>query len=249
MPAMATIVSVPYYMGDRLEGLEVPEPHIELVPKLPDDSPQARMAALNRALATTVATVPDPVLYAGDCVAILGVIAGLQRRNLAPVLLFYDAHGDFNTWETTPSGFIGGMPLAMATGRGEMTIVEGAGMTLLDDADALLVDGRDLDPDEQVLLEVSAVRKVAVGDVLETIPPDRPLYVHVDVDVVDPADLPAINYPAPDGPSLDAVAESVASLAATGRVVAFSVSTWNPSLAGADRAAAATLEIARPFLD
>ena len=245
---MATVVSVPYYMGTKVDGLAVPEPHIELVPKLPDSSEQDRMAAINAALATTVATVPKPVVYSGDCVAIVGVLAGLQRLDLDPVLVFYDAHGDFNTWETTPSGFIGGMPLAMVTGRGEMTIVDGAGMSLLDDADAVLVDGRDLDPDEAVLLDTSGVRRIAVDQVLNAIPADRPLYVHVDVDVVDPSDLPAINYPAPDGPSLAAVVASVTRLAETGRVVAFSVSTWNPALDGADVAAAATLEIASPFL-
>ena len=245
---MATVISVPYYMGDRLEGLDVPKPHIELAPRLPDRSQQQRMAELYAALSTTIASVPDPVVYAGDCVSILGVIAGLQRRDLDPVLVFYDAHGDFNTWDTTPSRFIGGMPLAMATGHGEMTIVEGAGMQVLDDEDAILVDGRDLDPDEALLLEASGVRRVPVSDASEVIPDDRPLYVHVDVDVVDPSDLPAINYPAPDGPSLDDVAASVSSLAATGRVVAFSVSSWNPTLEGADVAAAATLQIASPFL-
>lgn len=245
---MVTHVSVPYYMGEYLPNLEVPAPYEELRPDLPDGTPQERMAVLNAALADLVAGTDGPMIYAGDCVAILGTIAGLQRRGIDPLLVFYDAHGDFNTWETTPSQFIGGMPLAMATGRGEQTIVEGAGMRVLDDGDALLADGRDLDPGERELLAASDVRRVPVEEVGAALPPGRPLYVHVDVDVVDPEDLPAINYPAPGGPALDTVIDSVAGLAATGRVVAFSASTWNPALEGADVAAAATRRIAAPFL-
>ncbi|NNC75091.1 MAG: hypothetical protein HKN93_06215, partial [Acidimicrobiia bacterium] len=74
------------------------------------------------------------------------------------------------------------------------------------------------------------------------------LYVHVDVDVVDPEDMPAVNYPAPGGPSLETVAAAVAALASTGRVVAFSVSSWNPALPGSEVAAAATRRLASPFL-
>lgn len=242
------IFSVPYYMGDRIEGLEVPEPHTLLAPDLPDGSQQERMAVLNRHVADAVAGSDKPVVYAGDCVVILGVTAGLQRKGIDPVVVFYDAHGDFNTWDTTPSGFIGGMPLAMMTGRGEQTIVDGAGMRLVPDADALLVGARDLDPGEQILLEHSAVPLVDIADVADAIPEGRDLYVHIDVDVVDPEDVPAINYPAPAGPSAAEVAESVAALAATDRVAAFSVSTWNPALSGAAKAAASTRSIAEPFL-
>ena len=242
------IFSVPYYMGDLIADLEVPEPNTLIKPDLPDGTQQERMAVLNRRVADAVATTDNPVVYAGDCVIILGVTAGLQRRRIDPVVVFYDAHGDFNTWETTPSGFIGGMPLAMLTGRGEQTIMEGVGASVVPDADAFLVGARDLDPGEQVLLDDSNVAVVGVGEVAGAVPEGRDLYVHIDTDVVDPEDVPAINYPAPDGPSATTVAESVAALAATGRVVAFSVSTWNPALAGADRAAASTRMIAEPFL-
>lgn len=242
------IYSVPFYMGDEIFGLDVPEPHRPLRPPLPGKSPQQRMAVLNGHVADVVSRAELPVVYAGDCVIILGMTAGLQRRGLDPVVVFYDAHGDFNTWETTPSKFIGGMPLAMLTGRGEQTIAAGAALRTVPDEDALLVGARDLDPGEAVLLDESSVRMVDVRDVVSAVPPGRDLYVHIDVDVVDPTDMPAVNYPAPDGPGVVEVAASVASLAATGRVVAFSVSTWNPALPGADVAAAATRAIATPFL-
>lgn len=243
------LYSVPYYMGNLLVDLDVPQPHTLIDPLLPDGSQMERMAVLYNELAGNIAADDGlPTVYAGDCCVILGVLAGLQRGGIDPVLTFFDAHGDFNTWETTPSGFIGGMPLAMATGRGEETIGAACGLRTLPDTDAFLVDGRDLDPEEAEALAASQVAIVPVDAIAAAVPPDRPLYVHVDVDVVDPTELPAINYPAPGGPSLDAVVEAVGSLADTGRVVAYSASTWNPALPGAAVAATATNRLSAPFL-
>jgi len=242
------VLAVPYFMGEEMPGFVVPEPHETLAPDLPEASPTERMAALYSEVSAWVAEHEHPVVYAGDCVAIIGVLAGLQTGGIHPTLVFFDAHGDFHDWDSTPSGFIGGMPLAMATGRGEQTVVIGAGQTPLDDSSVVLVDGRDLDPGEDVALAASGITVSSVEDVLDVIPVSGPLYVHVDVDVVDPGDMPAVNYPAPDGPSLDAVAGGVAALADTGRVVAFSISSWNPVLAGAEIAADATRRLAAPFL-
>jgi arginase len=89
---------------------------------------------------------------------------------------------------------------------------------------------------------------VTVDDIAAGFAPEGPLYVHVDGDVVDPDEMPAMNYPAPGGPSLDAVAAAVAALRATGRVEAFSVSSWNPGLPGAEIAAAAMRRVAAPFI-
>ncbi len=118
---------------------------------------------------------------------------------------------------------------------------------MVPDDDAFLVDGRDLDREEAVLLGASGVHHVPNDEIVAAVPDDRPLYVHVDVDVVDPPDMPAVNYVAPDGPSAADVAASVAGLAATGRVVAFSFSTWNPALEGAELSARNSHRIAAPF--
>lgn len=242
------VIKVPYFMGDPMAGFEVPGPFVELAPELSDGSPQERMAHLYRELAQAVAARDNPVVYAGDCVATIGVLAGLQHKGIEATLVFFDAHGDFNTWDTTPSGFLGGMPVAMLTGRGEQTIVEGAGLRPLDDERVIHVGARDLDPGEDRALASSGLTVVSVDELAHTDLPPGPLYVHVDVDVVDPEELPAVNYPAPGGPSLHETRAALIHLAATGRVVAFSVSSWNPALPGADRAAAATLQLAGPFL-
>jgi arginase len=242
------IISVPFFMGDPMPGLVVPFPHEVLDPPLPDAAPQHRMGVLYRHLADRVAVSDHPVIYAGDCVSTIGVLAGLERKGLDPTLVFFDAHGDFHTWETSQSGFIGGMPLAMLTGLGEQTIVAAAGLTPRSEASVVLVDGRDLDPGEDSALAASAIQMTTVDEVASIIPPAGPIYLHIDGDVVDPEEMPAMNYPAPGGPSLKAVRRAVEQLAATGRVVAFSISSWNPALPGADVAAGASAELASPIL-
>lgn len=242
-----TIISVPFFIGEPMPGFVVPNPHVTLDPDLPGASPTKRMAVLYSRLAALVAEDFNPVVYAGDCLSILGVAGGLQRRGVDPTILFFDAHGDFHTWETTPSNFLGGMPLAMLTGRGEQTIVDGAGMAPVEDGRVWLIDGRDLDPGEDDAVAESGIHHVTVEEIAAD-PPPGDLFVHIDVDVVDPIDMPGVNYPATGGPSADAVARAVEALHATGRVVALSFSSWNPALPGADIAAAATHRIAAPFL-
>ena len=240
---------VPRFMGHAVAGLELPAAHKTINPPLPDGSEMERMAALYGALADEIASDDDPPsVFAGDCCVILGVLAGIQRRGIDPLLVFFDAHGDFNTWDTTPSEFIGGMPLAMVTGRGDMTLAAACGLEAVPDGDVVLVDGRELDPEEAAALRESAVPVVPVADVVASLPADRPIYLHVDVDVVDPTDLPAVSYPAAGGPALDQVAEAVASIESTSQVVAFSMAMWNPALPGAEESARATYRIAAPFL-
>jgi arginase len=208
------------------------------------------MASLYRELASVVAEGPPPLVYAGDCLSVIGVLAGLQRRGIDPTLYWFDAHGDFHTWTTTGSGFLGGMPLAMITGRGEQTIVEAVGMRPLDDSRVVLVDARDLDDGEDTAVAASGIPVKSIDDLVSgPPPPPGPIYVHVDVDVVNPQDLPAVNYPAQGGPSAASVKYAVDALASTGRVIAASVSSWNPALDGADRAAKATRSIMGTFID
>lgn len=241
------VIAVPFFIGEPMSGFDVPEPFAPLDPELPAGRPTERMGVLYDRLAAMVAETPDPVVFAGDCLSIMGMTGGLQRRGIDPAILFFDAHGDFHTWETTQSDFLGGMPLAMLTGRGEQTIVKGVGMAPLIDDRVWLVDGRDLDLGEGEAVANSGIHHVTVEQVAAD-PPSGDLYIHVDVDVVDPIDMPGVNYPSPDGPSAETVARAVAALYETGRVVALSFSAWNPALDGADIAAAATRRIAAPFL-
>jgi arginase len=242
------IVTVPFFMGSPIGHLDLPAGRV-LASELPVGTARDRMSVLYRALADEVSDEAardrawPPLVFAGDCVSSIGVLAGLQRAGIEPVLVWFDAHGDFNTWATTPSGFLGGMPLAMIVGRGDLAIVEAVGLKPQAEDRVILVGARDIDPGEDDALAASAVRQLAVESLVDADLPPGPLYVHLDVDVVNPDEMPAQNYPAPGGPSLDAVKAALARLVGTGRIAAVSFSLWNPELPGAARAAAATREL------
>ncbi len=169
------------------------------------------------------------VSVAGDCVASLPVMAGLQRAGVDPVLVWLDAHGDFNTPETSPSGFLGGMPLAMMTGRGDQAIARGLGLAALCDERVWLIGARDLDPGERRMLDASRLNRAEV-EALETLVLDGPVHLHVDNDVIDASDVPANNYPVPGGPALGRVIDAVRAFAAANRLCAVSLSGWNGRL-------------------
>jgi arginase len=256
------VIEVPFFIGRPMDGFFVPRPSTTVSPPLPDEDvaydtsrahgpggpAQRRMAVLYEELADRVARSEPSLVYAGDCLSVIGVLAGLQRKDIDPTLYWFDAHGDFHTWETSRSSFLGGMPLAMLTGRGEQTIVDAIRLRPLDDDRVVLVDARDLDPGEDTAVTDSDVTVMTVADVANSSPRPGPIYVHVDVDVVDPSELPAVNYPSPGGPPADVVRSAVANLAASERVVAASISSWNPALPEADRAAAVTRSIIDVFL-
>ncbi len=233
---------VPFHCGDRVDGFVGPPGAAVLEPDLPAGTAQVRMIALFRELASRVAAEKHPLVYAGNCMAPLGALAGLQRRGVGPSIVWFDAHGDFNTWETTPSGYIGGMPLAMIVGRGEQTIIQGIGLETIEPERIVIADARDVDPEEGVALARSGVRVVAVEGVFGALPDDgSPVHVHLDVDIVAPDEMPALRFPAAGGPSLARVEASLLALKKSGRVMSVTVAcTWDPARPDAGAAVAAT---------
>jgi len=177
------------------------------------------------------------------------VLAGLQRAGLDPTFFWLDAHGDFNTWDTSPSGFLGGMPLAMLTGRGEQTLMQSLGLQPLADTKVILSDARDLDPGERESLQASAVNHVRHFDeLLSWQLPEGPLYLHLDVDVIDPQAAPAMDFPVSGGPTMELVGAFLERLARTGRLAALSISAWNPEKDTDAQTERAVLRLLGPFL-
>ncbi len=233
-------LAVPFHVGDFVEDFHAPAGSALLRPELPAGTPQEKMAALFEELAGNIERDGASVVYAGDCMAPLGALAGLERRGLSPFVVWLDAHGDFNTWETTPSGYIGGMPIAMMAGRGEQTIVQAIGLRTVEPGRIVIADARDLDPAEGVALNGSGIRVVPVEEIARTLPADLPIYVHLDVDVVTPSEMPALRFPAGGGPSLSSVETALRGIGGTGHVVCATVAcTWDPADPKAGAAAAA----------
>ncbi len=248
-------IFAPYWMGNFNPPRAALARHTWRLLTVPpqDGAPTQKMGALCRELADAVAAVQAdgnlPVALVGDCTFSIGMVAAMQRSHPDFTLVWYDSHGDFNTPETTPSGFIGGMPLAMLCGRGEQTIVQGAGAAVQPEASIILTDARDLDPGEAEAVADSAMTHLPQVEQLLSHPlPDGPLYVHFDSDVLHLSDLAAVNYPAQGGPALETVAQSLERLARTGRVAALSVTLWNPDLDDSGSAEAVVLGLVERFL-
>ncbi len=157
---------------------------------------------LNSLLATEVQhTVPDgtfPIVLGGNCSTCLGSLGGLGLTDAA--IVWFDAHGDFHTAETTGSGFFDGMPLNIATGNSWHALAKTIpGFRAVPERNVLLAGVRDLDEGEADALEDSAVHMcdydaIRAGGVAASLVTHldaiasrvRDLYLHVDLDVVNP---------------------------------------------------------------
>ena len=144
-----------------------------------------------------------PLLFASDCSICLTTLPTVLRERPEAKVLWLDAHGDFNSPDTSPSGFLGGMCLAGACG------VWDAGLGgAIDPAQVVICGARDIDPGEKRLLDDAGVTMVAASE--SAIAQVRmalggaPVYIHLDVDVIDPDDMPA-QFPAPGGFAPDAL--------------------------------------------
>ena len=224
---------VPYLMGKRRDGLlrvqaldrrpwTVLDSPLSTATELHDKEEQMRSmgrvyAELAREVAFAAAVGELPVSISGDCVSTMGVLAGLQRAGREPQrILWLDAHGDFHTWGTTQTQYLGGMPLAMLVGRPDRrghrrdsiaALRQAVGARPYPEARVLLSDARDLDPGEDEALARSAIVRCPLDQVLHHLSPQESLYVHFDTDVLDEAQrMPALKYHVPDGPRLEEMA-------------------------------------------
>ena len=245
----------PYFLDKPVPGLEALAESDWFLnkPDLPSGDLETKLSAIHGPLADFVGECaksgqPSASIL-GDCCSAIGVLAGLQRAGVRPHLIWLDAHGDFNTHATTPSGFLGGMPLAMMTGRGEQRMTEAVDLEVISDESVILSDARDLDPEEAVVVSASGMMHVREFESLAEIAlPDGPLYVHFDSDVISSKEAPAQNYPASGGPSAAVVSSVMNRISNTGRVVAASMSAWNPASDEDHRTATACLSAFRAVL-
>ncbi len=167
-----------------------------------------------------------PLALLGECTLAPAMAAALQERHPDLALVWLDAHGDLNTPETSPSGFLGGMPFATLLGWCHPELRPGPPLPV---ERAALVGARDLDPGEVAAIDQSGLASVDdVGAALAALPVDAPLWVHLDGDVLDPAEAPGVDFPAPGGWTAGQLLAECGRLAATRRIVGISVCCGNP---------------------
>jgi arginase len=171
------------------------------------------VTGLSDSVADACAAGALPVVLGGDHSVAIGSVTGASR-DVATGLLWFDAHGDFNTPETTPSGNVHGMPLAALLGRGSFADEAWTTASGLQEENVVLVGLRSLDPPEREAIRESAVTAYTISDIdsrgiapvveealdIATDGVDE-LHVSLDVDWLDPTEAPGVGTPVPGGVS------------------------------------------------
>jgi arginase len=204
------------------------------------------------------------LVLAGDDTASIGVVSGLKLACGAetPIgVVWLDAHGDFNTPETSYSGILAGMTLAILAGLGGPLWREAAGLAAPIPTDRIVLAGtRELDEQERDLLGSTSVRIVPPADlragrlagVVDRLADHcDALYLHVDLDVLDPRFIPSASTPAAGGLTTEELAAAMATVLKTGKVAAVTVCALNPGAGARGQqsiaSALSTLIAALPF--
>ena len=238
-----SIIAVPYHQDEYLPDLDFPlEPAEVIAVRIAAADPWDRLAvpcaAVARAVAADVRRGGRPVVLTGDCSTSLGVVAGLQSAGIDPGIVWFDAHGDVQTPQTSASGYLGGMPLRLLTGYQPELIATRLGLRPVPEDRIVLAGARDLDPPEQDYLAGARIRRREVTGLTAGDLPDGPLYVHVDLDVIGAPAVPGLRYPVPGGPDPAQLAGALRLLLGTGRVAALTLAcTWQPGHRAAARIA------------
>ena len=183
-----------------------------------------------------------PLVLGAEDSAIMGIVEGLAQGLSAPIgLIYLDAHGDFNTPETTPSGLIGGMDVAVLAGRGPdlLTKIFGHKPQLREEQIAIF-GARDLDPPEKEMLRRSNIHLYTMDRVRE-LGAERAImeaaeklsrfcdkiYVHVDIDVLEPTEMKAIHMSVPNGMTLAECARVLRNVRKIGKLCGLAVMVFN----------------------
>jgi arginase len=191
-----------------------------------------------------------PVITAPDCsISVTTLPAALRHRPQAKVL-WLDAHGDYNTPATSGSGYLGGMCLAGACGEWDA----GLGDTIAPEQ-VVLAGIRDLDPGERELLERSPATVIGAS-VVETLVAVKnalnggPVFIHLDLDVLDPEEFPAA-VPAPGGLSSDKLYDLMEAVADESELVGLEITAFEAPEDEDERAdmAETAMRVLDPLLD
>jgi arginase len=222
--------------------------------------------ALRKAVEKALAEGRLPLVLGGDHSIAIGSVAGtshhFQREGESIGLIWFDAHGDYNTPETTPSGNIHGMSLAVNLGHGDTDLVHLGGFApKVTPRHTALIGVRDLDPHERDGLKKSGVTVYTMRDLDERgmrdvldeavrIAGDGTAGIHVsfDLDVLDPEDAPGTGTPVMGGISYREAHLAMELLADRGHILALDLVEVNPILDSQNMTGILAAELAQSAL-
>ena len=219
----------------------------------PDPDPRAKNRALIAAylpklrdrVALAFQQAPDPrlLILGGDCTSHSGTMAGLRKAYPGArfAICWFDAHGDLNTPDTTPSGNVWGMPFAMLLGWGEPDLVGACDGPTVREEDAALLGGQVLDEEESRMQAASRVALFGAGmlatdagmaalDGWARVVGARcdAIYIACDLDVLDESEGLSVAMPEPKGMSLDTAARAMETIARHAKVIGFGPTATMP---------------------
>jgi arginase len=193
------------------------------------------LKAMSRRYDAIYSAGQTPVTALTRCAVALATLPVVARFHPDALVVWFDAHGDINTPESSTTGYLGGLALSGPMGMWETGL--GAGVA---PANVVLGGARDLDPSERRLIDEGLVRHVPVGpnllDDLDAAVRDRPVYFHLDCDVLEPGLVPT-DYRVPNGLRLDelgGVARRLAENTVVGVEVAEFEGSWSDTGAPGD---------------
>lgn len=255
---------------DRLEPLllevtdegNVPVGTPELRKQLEDNMKNAKAVInANEKLAEKVSNIVAaqrfPLVLGGDHSIALGTLAGLAKHYDNLGVIWYDAHADMNTPETSPSGNIHGMPLAASMGLGPVGLTQiGGYIGKVKAENIVLIGARDIDPGEQELIARTGIRVYSADDVqrigIDTVVQETLAYlaarcdgIHLsfDVDGIDPLEMPGVGTPVPQGISYRDSIRGLQTLFATDMVTSAEFVEVNPLLDKGDSSVQLTVDL------
>ena len=219
-------------------------PNVSLAEYAADETFRGEVASafdIQRWLAARVAASRQsdafPLVLAGNCISSVGTCAGLRAQGRRVGVVWFDAHADFNTPETSSSGFLDGMALATLVGRCWTTLTATVpNFAPMHERSVLLVGARDLDPAESIALERSTVRRpraLNVPDCLESLDALRgqvdEVYVHLDLDVVDAGEARVNQYACAGGLTREQLVEVVSGIRRRFAIAALALTAYDPA--------------------
>jgi arginase len=201
-------------------------------------------AQLARLVSDAARTGTFPLILESNCYAAIGVLAGLQmsagKASPRIGMIWIDAHGDCNTPETTLSGMLSGMPVAIACGLCLDRFRKQAGLVSpIAPHDIVMVCVRANDPLEEELIDQLGIERVPVADIkggceklraaMERLSRTIDLiYIHFDVDALDSSEVASMWLTAPDGPTARELAAAMRTVMAYPKIAAFGIADINP---------------------